>query len=254
MPGGMRPIQIIFFLPCGVRTGGYQRACFLNTHLKILRIKKDFVHVPSGSHLKIFSEILRGVNNDGEGLSEITYLSGHTNKKFLTNNELLHLQDVADYIHMLKSFIKLVMVLLLCVVVTMIAGRVYPFSLSTVLWGLGAGIAGFILLLKKYGFVKVFYFIHDATFPSENKWFFLYEDSLMSTLLKAPDSFIPMGCILGFCTLVAFVIVYLLMSKLIFCFYKALKLLINPCDELPVLISDPFKPFMYQVPLIRMFF
>lgn len=138
--------------------------------------KKDFVHVPSGSHLKIFSEILRGgVNNDGgEGLSEITYLSGHTNKKFLTNNELLHLQDVADYIHMLKSFIKLVMVLLLCVVVTMIAGgRVYPFSLSTVLWGgLGAGIAGFILLLKKYGFVKVFYFIHDATFPSENKWFF----------------------------------------------------------------------------------
>ncbi|PLX65916.1 MAG: hypothetical protein C0603_13150 [Denitrovibrio sp.] len=182
--------------------------------------KEDFVFVSSGAHLKIFGEMLRGVNNEGEGLDEITYRSNNVRKKFLTSNELTHLQDVADMITMLKSFMKLILVLLVSVVGTMVVGRVYPFNLSRVLWSMGAFIAGLGLLINKYGFVKIFYFMHDATFPKNHEWFFYYEDSLMSTLLKAPDSFVPMGVVLGFCSLVSFIIMYAVVSKLIIALMK----------------------------------
>jgi hypothetical protein len=45
-------------------------------------------------------------------------------------------------------------------------------------------------------------------FPEGHKWFFYYQDSLMSTVLKAPDSFIYFGVILGIFALLVFVAGY----------------------------------------------
>jgi len=39
------------------------------------------------------------------------------------------------------------------------------------------------------GPVKVFYAAHNAVFPPGHEWFFYYQDSLMTTLMKAPDLF-----------------------------------------------------------------
>ena len=39
------------------------------------------------------------------------------------------------------------------------------------------------------GAKRVFYSLHDLIFPAEHQWFFYYQDSLMSTMMKAPDFF-----------------------------------------------------------------
>src|SRR5690625_5358126 len=49
-----------------------------------------------------------------------------------------------------------------------------------------AALAALILLI---GPVRVFYALHDYIFPDDNPWFFYYQDSLMTTLMKAPDLF-----------------------------------------------------------------
>jgi hypothetical protein len=36
---------------------------------------------------------------------------------------------------------------------------------------------------------RVFYRMHEWVFPPENPWFFYYQDSLMSTMMKAPHLF-----------------------------------------------------------------
>ncbi|MCB1808001.1 MAG: DUF1461 domain-containing protein, partial [Candidatus Competibacteraceae bacterium] len=41
------------------------------------------------------------------------------------------------------------------------------------------------------GPVRVFYQLHIWIFPPGHPWFFYYQDSLMTTLLKAPDIFAP---------------------------------------------------------------
>ncbi len=52
------------------------------------------------------------------------------------------------------------------------------------------------------GPTKVFYWGHEVVFPENNQWFFYYEDSLMSTMMKAPALFGPIAGQLLFCTLI----------------------------------------------------
>lgn len=82
--------------------------------------------------------MLKAVENGGEGLNDISYPSEKEDKKFLTDEEIVHLQDVADLIELLKSFWRIVAVLLICAGLAMIFFRVWPYYLSTVLMSLAA--------------------------------------------------------------------------------------------------------------------
>ncbi len=48
-------------------------------------------------------------------------------------------------------------------------------------------ICGFGVIL--IGPVKVFYQLHEWVFPDNHQWFFYYQESLMTILMKAPDLF-----------------------------------------------------------------
>ena len=39
----------------------------------------------------------------------------------------------------------------------------------------------------------VFTALHEFVFPEDHQWFFYYQDSLMTTLMKAPDIFFAIG-------------------------------------------------------------
>ncbi|MGE4478564.1 MAG: DUF1461 domain-containing protein [Deferribacterales bacterium] len=175
--------------------------------------KADFAFVGSGTHMKMFSEMLKSVENDGEGLAEITYPAGRNGKKaLLTPDEVVHLQDVADLISLLRSFWRLMLIMLLSVVGIMIYGRYRPYGLTALAWS-GALLGGALwLAVSKFGFVSIFYALHRMVFPEGHKWFFYYQDSLMSTVLKAPDSFIYFGVILGIFALLVFVAGYKLVQ------------------------------------------
>ena len=40
-----------------------------------------------------------------------------------------------------------------------------------------------------FGAKAIFYQMHVLIFPPDHQWFFYYQDSLMSTMMKAPDLF-----------------------------------------------------------------
>jgi uncharacterized membrane protein len=61
-----------------------------------------------------------------------------------------------------------------------------------------------VAALLTVGFREVFYAFHEAIFPPDHQWFFYYQDSLMSTMMKAPFLF---GYIAA--ALVALALVYL---------------------------------------------
>lgn len=46
------------------------------------------------------------------------------------------------------------------------------------------------------GAKKFFYWLHTIVFPADHQWFFYYEESLMSTLMKAPALFAPISILL----------------------------------------------------------
>ncbi len=45
------------------------------------------------------------------------------------------------------------------------------------------------ILVVVIGPVKVFYALHELLFPDGHQWFFYYQESLMSTMMKAPELF-----------------------------------------------------------------
>lgn len=177
--------------------------------------RADFVYVAQSVHLRIFADMLKAVNDGGKGLEDIGYPAGTgIKKRFLTGEETQHLQDVANLISGIRSFWKLAVILLLAIAGHMIYRRIRPYSLRSMLL-IMAGSAGVLwVLLHFFGFVKIFYALHRMIFPEGHKWFFYYNESLMSTMLKAPDSFAVFGGILGVFALAAFILLYWAVSKL----------------------------------------
>jgi len=173
------------------------------------RGKKDFKYTGSSIHLKVFSEMLKSVENGGEGLSEITYPIGREGKKkLLTGEEVVHLQDVANLLYNIKSVWRVMLLLMVGAIGIMLYGCYRPYSFLTLM--LGGGMLGgvFWLALSRFGFKPIFNALHRMIFPAGHKWFFYYQDSLLSTVLKAPDSFMYFGIILGLFALLVFVIGY----------------------------------------------
>jgi len=50
------------------------------------------------------------------------------------------------------------------------------------------------VLVVLIGPTKIFYVGHELIFPNNHQWFFYYEESLMSTMMKAPALFGPIAC------------------------------------------------------------
>jgi len=154
------------------------------------RYRSGFGETSRAERLAAFAAIGRAVRNDGRGLEALTYTdSTGTSRTLLRPPEIVHLQDVARLVTVLERA-----GLAACglVVVTVAwfrrrrqtlppAGRLFGWT------GLGVALAvGLVLLL---GPRDVFYRFHLWVFPEGHQWFFYYQDSLMSTLMKAPYLF-----------------------------------------------------------------
>ena len=70
-----------------------------------------------------------------------------------------------------------------------------------------------LVLLASVGFTKVFYYLHTVVFPLDHQWFFYYKDSLMATLMKAPDIFAAIALQLLSVALVIAVIIDTVISR-----------------------------------------
>ena len=75
--------------------------------------------------------------------------------------------------------------------------------------------ATLLITFSVFGFTDIFYYLHTLVFPENHQWFFYYQESLMSSLMKAPDLFAGIGLSLVVIALIIYVIIYrLLMTKI----------------------------------------
>lgn len=141
----------------------------------------------AAEHVRLFAEISRAVHDHGDGLTTIAFEIQGKPQALLREPEVLHLQDVAKLIDVVRWLVQGAVVLGV--------GGLYwllPGGRPQLRWQvrlmvfLAAGIALVCILV---GPKKLFYLFHVWVFPPGHPWFFYYQDSLMSTLMKAPDLF-----------------------------------------------------------------
>lgn len=161
------------------------------------RYRPDFEKTDRDEHFRLFGAITDGIQSDGEGLAEIRYpLVDGTRATLLRPQEVVHLQDVARLIKHYYQAGSVAAVLLLGLLIYSFRCRRPPPKPTKILTIFGAVVVAGAIALWLIGSVRVFYWLHQYAFPKDNPWFFYYQDSLMTTLMKAPDLFGFIGLLL----------------------------------------------------------
>ena len=180
--------QFHFAYPTGYQLLGLQQ--HIAEFAPLNRYKKDFEITTANEHWRIFGEISEAIQNHGVGLREISYHGRNGEPIVLMHEaEIIHLQDVANLIDVF--YVVGISSLLLWMVLLAFAywqALKLP-ALKSILYGFLAGLATLALALIATGPTAVFYWFHEQVFPDGHQWFFYYQDSLMTTLMKAPDIF-----------------------------------------------------------------
>ncbi|HET19170.1 MAG TPA: DUF1461 domain-containing protein [Chromatiales bacterium] len=157
--------------------------------------RQDFVHTDAAEHARLFAAMVHAVRHGGEGLETLDYRDpqGRRLGLLLTPDEVTHLQDVS---RLVASGERAGLVALAgWVLIALLLGllRVPPPGLKRFLLGSLAVIAILAGAVLALGPVEVFYAWHHWVFPPDHPWFFYYQDSLMSSLMQAPNLFGVIG-------------------------------------------------------------
>lgn len=156
------------------------------------RYRKHFELTDQNERERLFSAISTAIHNDGEGLAELIYHNRNTGEPINTllhRAEILHLEDVAKLVNIF-TWVSVFSFLLWGLLLYAFKKHYFPMPtfkqqiVSTLMI-----IAVCTLLVLIIGPVKVFYAFHDWIFPANHKWFFYYQESLMTILMKAPFLF-----------------------------------------------------------------
>lgn len=153
-------------------------------------VRPGFQQTDLQERSRLFAGIVRAIHHQGEGLTGLVYRNpqGEALGKLLTPAEVLHLQDVARTVDLLRPAGWVACTLLLIGSLAICRWRLAP---PWRVWlpslaGLALLSAG---LLWGVGAEPLFYQLHHWWFPAGHQWFFYYEESLMSMMMKAPDLF-----------------------------------------------------------------
>ena len=150
--------------------------------------KQGFAQLDKPQYVELFTHISQAVHHQGAGLEDLHYVVGQDAIRLLTNSEVVHLQDVANLIESLDQGVWLVMVFSLLLWAYLLSNKARPvWRTQLVIFSVLVGGAVFTTL--GVGSERVFYWLHELIFPDNHQWFFYYQESLMSTLMKAPDLF-----------------------------------------------------------------
>lgn len=154
------------------------------------RFKADFEFTSSQEHWRLFGEISDAVQNSGKGLGDIRYqLPNGESTTLMHEAEIIHLQDVANLIDGFYLVGLISLVIWLAMIALARWQKYLPPAAKKVLLGFLVGALVVALAVMLIGPTAVFYWLHVQVFPEGHQWFFYYEDSLMTTLMKAPDIF-----------------------------------------------------------------
>lgn len=152
--------------------------------------KRGFESTTPQDHWNLFAQITDAVQHHGNGLAEINYkLTNGTDIPLMHKAEIVHLQDVSNLIDtfyfagVASGFIWLALFF-----IAYRLNLIFP-PLRNIILGFCFSLLVATALILSLGATNVFYWLHTKIFPAGHQWFFYYEDSLMTTLMKAPDIF-----------------------------------------------------------------
>ena len=150
--------------------------------------RRDFERLDAHQHQALFHDIRVAVHDGGRGLEALAYQDRDGRRiPLLRHAEVLHLRDVAHLIDRGRVAFWLALVLWLPLA-WLSAGAPRPGWRGRALVAVSPLLAMLGWLLVS-GPTKVFYQFHIWLFPADHEWFFYWQDSLMSTLMKAPALF-----------------------------------------------------------------
>ncbi len=168
----------------------------IGTHIERFGPQNRYIHglesLSKDEHVRLFNEISVAVHHQGQGLEYIRFVSDGVSRPLLRHAEIVHLQDVANLIDVLLPAGLGMAVFAIIAGRGLLRRRVFPdwHRQGALLGGLAILLAAVLLLA---GPKAVFYQLHVWIFPDNHQWFFYYQDSLMSTLMKAPVLFAGIG-------------------------------------------------------------
>ncbi len=155
------------------------------------RYKTGFGETTRDERQALFAAIARAVRDNGRGLESLSYHDpdGRELGVLLRPAEVIHLRDVAKLVHWLEVAGLLSLAFVAFHLVAMRRLRLTtPGAGALLLWTLALVMAVAAAVIA-IGPVDAFYALHRWIFPADHQWFFYYQDSLMSTMMKAPDLF-----------------------------------------------------------------
>lgn len=155
------------------------------------RFRSGFELTEKTERLELFSGIVGAIHHQGEGLKNLNYSHPNTPLKIplLHRQEIEHLVDVATLIDFMKALGWTLLLMWCALTAYLLMSKKHFPTLHQGSWSLGGGLVLLGSILAFYGPKTVFYQLHIWVFPPEHRWFFYYQDSLMSTMMKAPDIF-----------------------------------------------------------------
>ncbi len=180
------------------------------------KYKLGFEQTQKTEQVKLFSGIVHAIQRNGEGLNQLSYKNKEKNVTLLTNAEIIHLQDVANLVATFKTVAIFSLVLIVIVLTFMRITKTPIAKIKKQLLGGIVFIVLLILLLLIIGPKEVFYLGHELIFPNNHQWFFYYEESLMSTMMKAPALFGPIACQLLVLTFLIWIGLLFLLKNAVF--------------------------------------
>ena len=178
--------------------------------------KHGFALTTEAERYRLFEEIVHSIHQQGEGLASLVYFDaqGKPLQTLLTHDEVVHLQDVAILIDRMKWLLCAALAVFILLFVWLYKSRTAMPSFSALLAYVFISllvVTGVILLIGAH---DVFYQLHIWIFPEEHKWFFYYEESLMSTMMKAPDLFAYIAALLVGLGVIIFVFIMWLLRQI----------------------------------------
>ncbi len=187
----------------------------IEEHAPHNRFRHHFATTDDETRKALFAGIVAAIHQQGQGLQTLSY--PHPSKPvqipLLHTAEIIHLTDVANLIDFLTK-LGWGLLLIWGVLSSYLLMSRQPFpSPKKSLINVGVGLFVFTIPIAIIGFKNIFYQLHIWIFPADHQWFFYYQDSLMSTMMKAPDLFAYIGLSLGGLALLLFVILLKLFSR-----------------------------------------
>jgi hypothetical protein len=176
---------------------------FIDFYAPLNRFKPEFSETSREERIRLFSETVKSINNHGEGLADISFYNPEGDFLGLLYQpaELEHLFLVSKLVNFLNVLAIVCMILLFIIITTLNYYKCYLKDIKYILASYSFLLTIPTLLIFIAKPVNVFSYLHETFFPEGHQWFFYYQDSLMTTLMMAPELFAYFSVIWITCSL-----------------------------------------------------